>query len=159
MIPDGTIVDKQAQIFPFMHHKLSVAHSVRVSILLPLSYQVTDIHGVTSLRPEHARMVQIVKELYAASEDEFAETSTHAFKWNRHFPLPKWISRSGSARLRKLFSARRTQHGRATHALGSDRSREPKDTSTARVETPRVRLLRLKTSRSAIRIARLKRRL
>jgi hypothetical protein len=44
-----------------------------------MSYQVTDVHGVTRLRPDHADMVRMVKALYRQPPDTFAEvTLTHA---------------------------------------------------------------------------------
>ncbi len=44
-----------------------------------MSYQATDIHGTTRLRPDHAQMVRIVNELYAEPPDVFEEvTMTHS---------------------------------------------------------------------------------
>jgi hypothetical protein len=44
-----------------------------------MSYQVTDVQGVTRLRPGHADMVKVAKALYQQPPDTFAEvTLTHA---------------------------------------------------------------------------------
>ena len=38
-----------------------------------MSYQVTDIHGVTRLMPEHRQMVKVLNELYADKEESFSD--------------------------------------------------------------------------------------
>ena len=43
-----------------------------------MSYQITDLNGITSLLPDHQRMVEIVKELHAETGNRFGEvTLTH----------------------------------------------------------------------------------
>jgi hypothetical protein len=44
-----------------------------------MSYQVSDVNGVTRLRPDHADMVKLVQALYREPPDALAEvTLTHA---------------------------------------------------------------------------------
>ena len=43
-----------------------------------MSYQITDLSGITSLLPSHQRMVEIVKELHTGTDHRFGEvTLTH----------------------------------------------------------------------------------
>jgi len=44
-----------------------------------MSYQVTDQNGITTLRPDHKKMVFVVQQMYRANEEDFVEvTLTHA---------------------------------------------------------------------------------